>query len=67
VDRVDNGAFDAVVSSRALHHFAANRRRRFMFKEIFGPINIGGCFINADNVRAPTQSLRDRHRIARDE
>jgi tRNA (cmo5U34)-methyltransferase len=59
------GTFDAVVSSRALHHFTANQRRRFIFKEIFGLINAAGCFINADNVRAPTQSLRDRYRIAR--
>jgi tRNA (cmo5U34)-methyltransferase len=62
-----SGTFDAVVSSRALHHFTANQRRRFMFKEIFRLINAGGCFINADNVRASTQSLRERYRIARDE
>jgi tRNA (cmo5U34)-methyltransferase len=62
-----SGTFDAVVSSRALHHFTVNQRRRFMFKEIFRLINAGGCFINADNVRASTQSLRERYRIARDE
>jgi tRNA (cmo5U34)-methyltransferase len=62
-----NGTFDAVISSRALHHFTANQRRRFMFKEIFGILRAGGCFINADNVRAPTQSLRDRYSKARDE
>jgi tRNA (cmo5U34)-methyltransferase len=61
------GMFDAVVSSRALHHFTANQRRRHMFKEIFGIVNSGGCFINADNVRAPTKSLRDRYRTARDQ
>jgi tRNA (cmo5U34)-methyltransferase len=27
----------------------------------------GGCFINADNVRAPTESLKERYRRARDE
>src|SRR6266705_1782055 len=36
-----NGLFDAVISSRALHHFTTNQRRRFMFKEIFG-IDIAG-------------------------
>ena len=62
-----NGLFDAVISSRALHHFTTNQRRRFMFKEIFGIVRAGGCFINADNVRAPTQTLRDRYSRARDE
>src|SRR2546430_154932 len=62
-----NGSFDAVISSRALHHFTTNQRRRFMFKEIFGIVRAGGCFINADNVRAPTQTLRDRYSRARDE
>ena len=61
-----NGVFDAVVSSRALHHFTADERRRFMFKEIFGIVRAGGCFINADNVRAATPSLRERNRNARD-
>lgn len=62
-----DGTFDAVVSSRALHHFTANQRRRFMFKEIADITRKGGCFINADNVRAPTQSLNDRYRDARNE
>jgi len=62
-----NGTFGAVISSRALHHFTENQRRRFIFKEIFELIRSGGCFINADNVRAPTESLRERYRIARDE
>jgi tRNA (cmo5U34)-methyltransferase len=62
-----NGTFDAVVSSRALHHFTADQRRRFMFQEIFSITRAGGCFINADNVRASTESLRDRYRRARDE
>jgi tRNA (cmo5U34)-methyltransferase len=62
-----NELFDAVISSRALHHFTANQRRRFMFKEIFGIVRAGGCFINADNVRPPTQTLRGRYSKARDE
>jgi tRNA (cmo5U34)-methyltransferase len=62
-----NETFDAVISSRALHHFTENQRRRFIFKEVFGLVREGGCFINADNVRAITQSLGDRYRSARDE
>ncbi len=61
------GSFDAVVSSRALHHFTAHQRRRFLFQEIFARVRPGGCFINADNVRAPTPGLRDRYARARDE
>ena len=65
--RLVEGTFDVVVSSRALHHFTENQRRRSIFKEVFGLIRQGGCFINADNVRAPTQSLRERYRRGRDE
>jgi tRNA (cmo5U34)-methyltransferase len=62
-----DGTFDAVISSRALHHFTENQRRRFIFKDAFSLVRPGGCFINADNVRAATRSLGDRYRRARDE
>ena len=62
-----NGGFDAVISSRALHHFTENQRRREIFKEAFHLVRSGGCFINADNVRAATKSLTERYRSARDE
>lgn len=62
-----NGNFDAVVSSRALHHFTEHERRRDIFKEVFSLIRPGGCFINADNVRAPTDTLKERYRRAREE
>jgi tRNA (cmo5U34)-methyltransferase len=61
------GSFDAVVSSRALHHFTENQRRRFIFKEVYGVLSPGGCFINADNVRPLTPTLRQRYARARDE
>jgi tRNA (cmo5U34)-methyltransferase len=60
------GAFDAVISSRALHHFTENQRRRYIFKEVFPLVRPGGCFINADNVRGPTRSLSQRYKTARD-
>jgi tRNA (cmo5U34)-methyltransferase len=56
-----------VISSRALHHFTENQRRRYIFKEVFNLVRAGGCFINADNVRGATKSLSDRYRSARDE
>ena len=62
-----DGSFDAVISSRALHHFTENQRRRFIFKEAFSLVRPGGCFINADNVRPVTKSLGERYRRARDE
>ncbi len=61
------GDFDAVISSRALHHFTENQRRRDIFKEVFNLVRDGGCFINADNVRGATKSLTERYRSARDE
>jgi len=64
---VVDGKFDAVISARALHHFTENQRRRFIFKEVFGLLRQGGCFINADNVRAPTKELTERYRNARNE
>ena len=62
-----DGVFDAVISSRALHHFTEHERRRDIFKEVFSLLRPGGCFINADNVRAPTETLKERYRRARDE
>jgi len=61
------GDFDAVISSRALHHFTERERRRDIFKEVFSVLRPGGCFINADNVRAPTGTLKERYRRAREE
>ncbi|HWP60721.1 MAG TPA: class I SAM-dependent methyltransferase [Candidatus Acidoferrales bacterium] len=62
-----SGRFDAVVSSRALHHFSGGFRRRAIYAEAFGLLRPGGCFINADNVRPLTESLRRRYRRASDE
>jgi SAM-dependent methyltransferase len=61
-----DGTFDAVISSRALHHFSADQRRRYIFCEVFSLLRSGGCFINADNVRGPTRSLTERYKKARD-
>ena len=61
------GTFDLVISARALHHFTDNQRRRYIFREVYGLVRPRGCFINADNVRAPSKSLTERYRRARDE
>ena len=52
-----HGNFDAIVSSRALHHFTDQQRRRYIFREVFDLVRPGGCFINADNVRAADEDL----------
>lgn len=62
-----DGKFDAVISSRALHHFTDNERRRDIFKEAYDLLTAGGCLINADNVRAPTPNLGERYKTARDQ
>jgi len=62
-----DGNFDVVISARALHHFTENQRRRFIFKEVFALVRPGGCFINGDNVRAPTTALGERYRRSYDE
>ena len=61
-----DGTFDAVISSRALHHFTENQRRRYIFQEVFPLVRSSGCFINADNVRGPTHTLTERYKRARD-
>jgi SAM-dependent methyltransferase len=52
------GPFDAVVSSRAIHHLPDGRKRE-LFGEIFGRLRSGGWFLNFDFVRAPTDVLRE--------
>jgi len=61
------GAFDAIVSSRALHHFSANFRRRAIYSEAYHLLRSGGCFINADNMRPLTDLLGRRYREAGDQ
>jgi len=60
------GVFDAVVSSRALHHFTPHQRRRGIYAEIYTLLRPGGCFINSDNMKGVTDSLHQRYRHAGD-
>jgi tRNA (cmo5U34)-methyltransferase len=52
------GPFDAVVSSRAIHHLVDDRKQA-LFGEIFGRLRAGGWFLNFDYVRPPTDTLRE--------
>jgi tRNA (cmo5U34)-methyltransferase len=55
-----SGPFDAVVSSRAIHHLP-DARKRELFGEIFARLRGGGWFLNFDHVRAPTEALRETY------
>lgn len=50
--------FDTVVSSLAVHHLQDNEKEAF-YKKIYGLINDGGCFYNADIVLAETEYLQN--------
>ena len=55
-----NRQFDAVVSSRAIHHVVDDRKQA-LYKEIFQLLKPGGCFANHDLVRKPEDPIRDNH------
>ncbi len=53
-----DGPFDAVVSSRAIHHLGADAKR-VLFAGILERLRPGGWFLNFDYVRAPSDALSE--------
>ncbi len=53
-----NSQFDAVLSSRAIHH-TVDERKQALYGEIFQMLKPGGCFANHDLVRKPDDTVHD--------
>lgn len=58
------GPFDAVISARALHHLTHEQRRQ-LFRDAHGLLRPGGCFVNADSLKASSETLRGLYRKTR--
>lgn len=52
--------FHVVVSARTLHHLS-DQRKRGLYKQIFGMLMKGGCFVNGDLIRSEHKILNQKY------
>jgi SAM-dependent methyltransferase len=57
------GPFDAVVSSRAIHHVSSRAKQR-LYRAIFQSLEDGGAFLNLDGARPAEAELGELYRAA---
>jgi tRNA (cmo5U34)-methyltransferase len=59
VDRIQE-KYDAVVSALSIHHLS-DEQKRSLFDRIYGALNDGGVFVNAEQVRCSTTERHQFH------
>jgi tRNA (cmo5U34)-methyltransferase len=53
--------FDIIVSAIAIHNLNESSRIREVYKQIFGILKESGCFLNLENVSAPTKEIQRKY------
>lgn len=52
--------FDIIISSLSIHHLEDYDKKR-LYKKVYNSLNIGGIFLNADQVIGPTPEINKRY------